>query len=90
MKRVSILVSGTVQGVCFRSYTCERAGTLNVMGYVRNLPDGRVEILAEGEDSAVDQLILWAGHGPSYADVTGTEVEILEFRGDISGFHVSY
>ncbi|MCK4806504.1 MAG: acylphosphatase [Candidatus Aegiribacteria sp.] len=90
MKRVSIVVSGRVQGVCFRAYTCDRAGILNVSGYVRNLPDGRVEILAEGENSAVDQLILWAGHGPSYANVTGTEVRILEFKGDLSGFRISY
>lgn len=90
MKRVSILVAGMVQGVCFRAYTCEMAKSLNVKGFVRNLPDGRVEILAEGEDSAVDQLILWAGRGPSYANVKDTEVETMEFKGDISGFRISY
>ena len=90
MKRVRIMVSGRVHGVCFRAYTCDRAGVLNVKGYVRNLPDGRVEILAEGEDSAVDQLILWAGRGPSYANVTGTEIEILEFKGELSGFRIRY
>ncbi|MBN2587843.1 MAG: acylphosphatase [Candidatus Fermentibacteraceae bacterium] len=90
MKRVKALVSGRVQGVCFRACTRDRAESLEVSGFVRNLPDGRVEILAEGEDDNVNALIEWASHGPSHAEVSGVSVRELEFRGDETGFRVRY
>jgi len=73
--RVHLLVSGRVQGVFFRARTRDRAHALGVAGWVRNLPDGRVEIVAEGPQSAVDALVTWAAEGPPAAqvdDITAT------------------
>ncbi|GAA5189022.1 acylphosphatase [Ferrimonas gelatinilytica] len=70
MKSVLARVSGKVQGVWFRASTLEQAQRLGVTGYVRNLDDGRVEILAQGGDNAVEALIDWARSGPSSASVS--------------------
>jgi len=59
-----ILVRGLVQGVCFRISTVEKACSLGLAGRVRNLPDGRVEILAEGPAPLVEELVAWARSGP--------------------------
>ncbi|GAA4890468.1 acylphosphatase [Ferrimonas pelagia] len=69
MKRVLAKVSGKVQGVWFRASTQQQARRLGVTGYVKNLSDGSVEILAQGGGNAVDALIDWAQHGPSQATV---------------------
>jgi acylphosphatase len=69
-----VLVSGTVQGVFFRD-TCRRvAGQQGVAGWVRNLPDGRVEAVFEGEPAAVNRMVGWAHGGPAEAEVTSVEV----------------
>jgi acylphosphatase len=72
--RRRVLVSGRVQGVFFRD-TCRRVATENgVGGWVRNLPDGRVEAVLEGSDPAVDRVVAWTRHGPAQAVVSGVEV----------------
>jgi acylphosphatase len=63
-------VSGRVQGVFYRASTRQRAQELGCRGYARNLPDGRVEVLAVGEAAAVDALIEWLREGPPAAHVT--------------------
>lgn len=63
------LVSGRVQGVFFRASTREQAQRLGLRGHARNLPDGRVEVLAAGEDAAIDALERWLRHGPPMAEV---------------------
>jgi acylphosphatase len=68
-----VLVSGRVQGVGFRWYTVEQARGLGLQGWVRNLPDGRVEAWIQGEPSAVEAMLDWLGHGPSHAVVDGLE-----------------
>lgn len=74
MKRaIHCLVSGHVQGVFFRASASQRAHELGVSGWARNLPDGRVEVLAAGEDDAVDAFREWLGHGPSAARVDRVE-----------------
>ncbi|MBR9859096.1 MAG: acylphosphatase [Gammaproteobacteria bacterium] len=70
-----IRVSGTVQGVSFRFYTQCEAEKLGVRGYARNLPDGRVEVLAEGEAAKVRQLVNWLRQGPDTAVVNGISEE---------------
>jgi acylphosphatase len=84
--RVHLLVSGRVQGVAFRAYTEEEAQRLGVRGWVRNLPDGRVELEGEGERDAVEALVAWCRHGPPAARVDGVEVEWREWRGDLGEF----
>jgi acylphosphatase len=67
--RVRAVVSGRVQGVWYRESCRREAERLGVAGWVRNRPDGRVEIEAEGPRPAVDALLTWAGHGPPGAMV---------------------
>ncbi|HUL24717.1 MAG TPA: acylphosphatase [Streptosporangiaceae bacterium] len=75
MVRYRILVSGRVQGVFFRD-TCRRmAAEHGVSGWVRNLPDGRVEAVFEGRPEDVDRLLEWARRGPSLAVVAGVAVQ---------------
>jgi acylphosphatase len=76
-----IRVSGRVQGVGFRHYTKLKARELGVRGHVRNLPDGSVEVWAEGASPAVAALIEWLAHGPPAADVEATHVRDTEPRG---------
>lgn len=90
MKKVRVVVSGRVQGVWFRASTRDVAVQLGVSGYVRNLPDGDVEFIAEGEDAQVEKLIAWAHKGPPYAHVVHVEVEELEYRGEFDSFTVKH
>ena len=88
IKRVHLLVSGRVQGVSFRAYAVREATSLGLKGWVRNLPDGKVEIVAEGPDDKLEQLIRWAHRGPSLARVNDVEVQYEEATGEFIGFNV--
>jgi acylphosphatase len=68
-------VSGRVQGVCFRQATAEQAERLDLDGWVRNLADGRVEVLFEGDEAAVAELTSWLQNGPQAAEVTALELQ---------------
>lgn len=85
--RVRILVEGRVQGVWFRESTRREADSLGVAGWVRNLSDGRVEAVFEGEPSAVNQMVAWAQEGPTAAHVTGYEIHDEDPQGQ-QGFRV--
>ena len=74
------LVGGRVQGVYYRATTANRARELGVTGYARNLPDGRVEVLAVGEVSAVNALIEWLWEGSSASKVTSVEAIEIELH----------
>ncbi len=67
----------TIPGVCYRMYTQQKARQLGVRGYVRNLRNGDVEIVAAGEDEAVDALIKWASSGSPSAVVSNVKVEVI-------------
>jgi acylphosphatase len=87
MIRVRVIVSGTVQGVFFRD-TCRRTAVQNqVSGWVRNLPDGRVEAVFEGAPDAVREMVDWAQAGPERASVTGVEIHEENPEG-VEGFAV--
>ena len=78
-----IYISGRVQGVGFRFHAHEQAMKLGLKGWVRNLPDGRVEMLLFGEESPVKNMIKWAHSGPPTAAVDKVEVqETKETAGD--------
>jgi acylphosphatase len=72
------LVAGRVQGVFYRASTRARATTLGVTGFARNLPDGRVEVLACGDTAAVDALCQWLWQGSPASSVTAVEIEEVE------------
>jgi acylphosphatase len=67
-------VSGRVQGVYYRGTTASRARQMGISGYARNLPDGRVEVLAQGTEAAVEAFIQWLWIGSSASKVTAVEV----------------
>ena len=67
--QVHILIKGTVQGVFFRQSTREKAQQLGLIGWVKNLPNGQVEVSAAGEKNKIDQLVLWCRTGPPMAIV---------------------
>ena len=69
VRTVHVLVQGTVQGVGFRYHCAYTAQELGVVGQVRNLPDGDVEVMAQGESDAVARLISWLKRGPRWASV---------------------
>jgi len=73
VRRVRVLVSGRVQGVFFRASCAEQARRRGLAGWVRNLPDGRVEAAFEGEEAAVEALAAWCAEGPPGAHVAGVE-----------------
>lgn len=79
MKKVKALVSGRVQGVGFRMSTRAEAEKLGVMGTVRNLNNGDVEIIAAGETQAVDALIDWAKSGPPSARVNDLQISTMNY-----------
>lgn len=73
--RAHVLVSGRVQGVYFRAATRQRAESLGLSGWVRNLPDGRVEAAFQGPAAEVGRALAWVREGPPGASVTAAEVE---------------
>ena len=85
--RRRVLASGRVQGVFFREECRERAEEVGVAGWVRNLPDGRLEAHFEGDETEVDRLVTWCRQGPPAARVDDIEVEDRPPEGD-TGFSV--
>lgn len=88
--RVRILVEGLVQGVNFRYYTQQKAKENNILGWVRNLSDGRVEAVFEGDDEAVEQMIDFCQNGPPSAKVTDLVVKKEDWKGEFRDFRVKY
>lgn len=76
-KAVHVLVSGRVQGVGYRQVCRSTARQLGLVGWVRNLPDGRVEAFAQGGSDQVDRLLEWLWIGPSSARVVGVESDVV-------------
>jgi acylphosphatase len=74
MVRAHVFVSGLVQGVSFRWYAIQHARRAGLGGWVRNRPDGRVEAVFEGSQTAVDGLVAWCREGPPSARVEAVEV----------------
>jgi acylphosphatase len=90
MLRVTIIAHGRVQGVFYRDSTMRKARELGLVGTVKNLPDGNVQIVAQGSATALEDLIRWAREGPPAAVVSDLEVD---FEAPVSGytdFSVSY
>lgn len=87
-RAVHLLVSGHVQGVFFRQSTQQQARRLGVNGWVRNLPDGRVEAKVWGDAEAVNTLTRWCHTGPANAFVTEVSVAESSPEAGVSGFHI--
>jgi len=81
MKTFKITISGTVQGVTFRQFIESKANELGIRGFVRNLEDGRVEVVAEGKDENVNEMVSICKKGPAHADIKNVDVEELRYQG---------
>jgi acylphosphatase len=88
MRRVHVLVSGRVQGVFYRGATHARMRALALSGWVRNLPDGRVEAVVEGDDARVAQAIAFFWKGPPHAVVENVEVVDEPVTGERGEFQI--
>jgi acylphosphatase len=88
--RLTVIVSGRVQGVGFRYYVIEKARGYNVTGYVRNLRDGRVEAVIEGPLSEVQAVGKAVKLGPSYARIIDSEELYGDYTGEFSEFGVKF
>lgn len=86
--RVHLLISGRVQGVAFRHSTKDEADRLGLVGWVRNLDDGRVEALGEGPRETLEQFVAWCHRGPRSARVTGVAVTWSDPTGEHASFAV--
>ena len=90
-RRIRLLISGRVQGVCFRVYARDEARRLGLRGWVRNLPDGRVEAMAQGDPVRLRAFKAWCKQGPSHARVR--EVDVVEEATDaieLLSFEITY
>ncbi|HPW45287.1 MAG TPA: acylphosphatase [bacterium] len=90
MKRIKIRVGGRVQGVFYRANTEKEAKALGLTGFVRNLPDGGVEITAEGKKESLEKLARWCQKGPPAAKVDKFDLSWEEPAGEFSAFQIRY
>ncbi|MFX0135712.1 MAG: acylphosphatase [Candidatus Hodarchaeota archaeon] len=89
-KRIRAIIIGRVQGVFFRWETKEFATKLRIKGWAKNLRDGRVEVVAEGEEDELKELIKFLHKGPTYARVTKVEVNWEKFKNEFDKFFIAY
>lgn len=85
-QRLTMLISGKVQGVYYRASTAEKSTELGITGYAKNLPDGRVEVVAEGPQAALTSLKQWCNEGPPAADVDRVEATESPASGEFNSF----
>ena len=88
--RVRVLVSGKVQGVFLRHNIKEQAKMLRLKGWVKNLPDGKVEAVVEGEKEIIETIIKWVRQGPFLSRVDSIKVDWQEARGEFDDFQILY
>ncbi|WP_333653728.1 acylphosphatase [Dissulfurispira sp.] len=88
--KAHLYISGRVQGVYYRAFTQEVADSLGLKGWVRNLPDGRVEAVFEGERELIEEAILKCKQGPPYANVTNIDVTWENQPEGFSDFSIRY
>jgi acylphosphatase len=87
-KRIHLVVRGRVQGVYFRASAEREARQLGLTGWVKNRPDGAVELVAEGEEDQVKDFLTWAQHGPSTARVDKVETRWRSYTGEYPEFRI--
>jgi acylphosphatase len=90
MFQIHVFASGRVQGVNFRHYVQRKASELGVAGYVCNLDDGQVEILAQGSRDDLESLITYVRNNPGVSFVTNLDVSWEKPKGNLKGFRVTY
>ena len=87
-KEVRLIISGVVQGVFYRASAQAQARKLSLTGFVRNLPEGTVELIAQGEEADLKRFIDWCSKGPSGARIDHIEVEWKELETKFNSFNI--
>jgi acylphosphatase len=87
-ERAHVRISGQVQGVFFRDSTRQKAEKLNLAGWVKNLPDGKVEAVFEGPSEKVREMVRWCEEGPQHASVENVDTDFEDGGGELDGFKV--
>lgn len=90
MRRLTATAYGRVQGVSFRHYTRLEAQRLGLVGWVANRPDGAVQVVAEGKESVLQQLVAFLQRGPAMAHVTDVEMGWSDATGEFSRFDIRW
>ncbi len=90
MKRIHVYISGVVQGVFFRAATRRAAADLNLTGWVRNMEDGRVEAVFEGEDGEIEKMLAWCKIGPPAARVEKITTAEEHYTGGFHSFSIKH
>ncbi len=87
-KALKLIVQGTVQGIFFRQFVKEHADNLKLTGFVRNLEDGNVEIIVEGEQEQIERLVGFIREGPKHAQIRNVKIEERKWSGDFKEFKI--
>ncbi len=90
LARAQVLISGRVQGVFYRARTRDQALARGLTGWVRNLPDGRVAAVFEGDREQIEAVLAWCRIGPSYAAVDEVLIDWQPHRGEFADFSIRY
>ena len=90
LARAQVLISGRVQGVFYRAYTRDQAVARGLTGWVRNLPDGRVAAVFEGDREKIEGMLAWCRQGPPYAAVDEVLTDWQPHQGEFQGFSIAY
>ncbi|MBR9692117.1 acylphosphatase [Candidatus Woesearchaeota archaeon] len=88
--RIHMIVHGRVQGVFFRANAQKQARKLNITGLVKNTPDRCVEIIAEGEETALKKLAVWCSKGPLLSRIDNVETSWEKYTGEFETFSIRY
>ncbi len=88
--RAQVLISGRVQGVFYRAYTRDLAKARGLTGWVRNLPDGRVFAVFEGDREKIESMLAWCRQGPQYAAVDEVLTDWQAYVGEFEDFSIAY
>ena len=90
MARAHLYIEGIVQGVFYRAFTRDVATRFGLHGWVKNLPDGRVEAVFEGEKADIEKAIAECYKGPPAAHVTNIDISWEPYQGEFNGFEIRY
>lgn len=90
IKRVHVIIHGTIQGVYFRDYTKAEALEIGVAGWIKNMPDGTVETVVEGEEEKVEQMLKWLEKGSPGSEVTQIIVKEERPYGETGAFNIRF
>ena len=88
--RVHAVISGRVQGVFFRVETKRAADGVGVFGWVKNLRNGKVEAVFEGDSERVDAVLEWCKEGPAHAQVSDVKIDWQDYTGEFTAFDITY